>query len=433
MATVGSIVVELQANTAQFHQEMGRASGSLDKVREGAGRSERALVSFAARGIGVVVPEAEGAAHALLRIAESATKASGAFAILAKTGLLAGVAVGAFLVGQKLREEIDNWLQLGETSKQTLDRIKQEVEDNQKFLEKRAATVALMINLEGKLAEARAKASEASTKTATGEATPESLGAALEARIAAIDTAQKLEEANIRKTIALGVERDKALTASLLTANANRIVATQEYYASVNKLSQDSAKKELDLFTSQTNAMLDSLKRRLDLRKSIEDEANTAAQRQGFGDLFTPFTQADTARQDAEKIAKGFALLIEQGKRFTDVFPEVIRLDQEFQSRGFIGFALAFENAQKQIRELGLDAQSIEQSFGSLSARLGSDLPSGISRAIPEVAKLAQTLDAMKLSADSAASSITALAQTIAGTPAPSPQVTAPVDLGTGP
>lgn len=431
MASAGTIVVELQANTAQFHQEMGRAGAALHEVGEGASRGERRLVSFAARGIGVVVPEAEGAAHALLGLVESASKASGAFALLAKAGLLGGVAIGAFLVGQKLREEIDNWLQLGETSKQTLDRLSKELEENTKFLEKRSAAVNLAIALEGKLAVARANANAAATKSLTGEDTTASLGAALEARLAAIDTAQTLEEANIRKTIALGVQRDRALLASQMAGQADRFAATADFYSKVGKLAEDASKKERELFQKDTTLLLDALKSRLDLRKQLEANAASLVE---SGTIIDPLGSPEKTSLEFRNVAEGFALLLDKGRPWRDLQDQIFAKDAEFQSKGFPGFASAVQDAGQRMQSLGITGASIDAQWFSLSKRLGDDMPAAIDRADPAIRGLIQRFQEMRIEADRATASVAQLANAIAsGGNAPTPEVTAPVDLGVNP
>lgn len=427
MATVGSIVVELQANTAQFHQEMGKASGALQNVTRESGYSERALSHFAAKGLGEVIPAAQGAEFAISKVIDRALHAAGALRLLGGAGALIG---GTLLVAagvQRLQEEIKNWLALGETISQTTERLKTEADEQEKFATRRKAAVSLLISLEGQLAQARAESAASALKAQGDE--PNAAGATLEAQTAALNLEKQLRDRNIIETIAQGERRNQALLNSELLLSVRRTKINEDYYGTLRKLQEDATAKALQLFTTETNAMLESLKRRLDLRKAIEDEANAAAQRQGFGDIFAPFEQADKTKQDAQKIAEGFALLLDKGKAFRDVFPEITRVAEEFQQRGFSGFAAAVEDARGKFRDLGIDAQSIETSFTSLSARLGRDLPAGISAAIPEVAKMIQTLDLMKISADRAANSIQVLAQSISAEGGgPTPIVTAPVE-----
>jgi hypothetical protein len=435
MATAGTIVIELQANTAQFQQAMGRAGNSLGEVREGAGRSERALVSFAARGIGVIVPEAEGASHALLGLIEKATKGAGAMALLAKSGLVAGVAIGAFLVGQRLREEIDNWLELGETSHKTLERLKTELEEQQKFADKRAASINLLITLEGKLAQGRAKASEAAQKGSLGEDTVGSLGAGLEGRLAAINLAQRLEEANIRKTIEMGKNRDQALLASQLASNAERIAATRDFYNAVAKLQDDATNKSIELFKNETTAQLDSLQRRLDLRKRLEDQTAGLVQ---SGAIFDPLASGEATRKQMELEASGFALLLDKGRPWRDLQEQIFAKDQEFASKGFAGFATAvqeqkvvIDGTSGSLRSLAIDTDSLRTSWEALGQKL-SNIPTAIAAAGAPIDALIQKFREMKVEALNTASAVQTLANTIATTREgpPEPIVTAPADLG---
>ncbi len=438
MATVGTIIVELQSNTAQFQQAMGRAGNSLHEVKEGAGRSERALVSFAARGIGVIAPEAEGASHALLGLAEKATKGAGAMALLAKSGLVAGVAIGAFLVGQRLREEIDNWLQLGETSHKTLERLKTEMEEQQKFAEKRAASINLLISLEGKLAQGRAKASEASQKGPLGEETVGSLGAGLEGRLAAINLAQRLEEANIRKTIEMGKNRDQALLASQLASNAERVAATRDFYNAVAKLQDDATNKSIEKFKNETTAQLDSLQRRLDLRKKLEEQTKGLVE---SGTIVDPFANAEATRKQMELEASGFALLLDKGRPWRDLQEQIFAKDQEFAAKGFSGFAAAIQDQKVSIdgvsgslRSLAIDTDSLRTSWEALGARL-TNIPTAIAAAGAPIDALVQKFREMRAEALATAGAVQQLANTIATTREgpPQPVVLPAVDLGFGP
>lgn len=432
MAVAGTIVVELQANTAQFQQEMGRASTGLKTISRESGNSERALAHFAAKGLGEVIPAAQGAEFAISKMIDKALHAAGALRLLGGAGVAIG---GTLLVAagvQRLQEEIKNWLALGETISQTTERLKTEADEQEKFAQKRKASVSLLIGLEGQLAQARAEASASALK-AQGDL-PGAAGADLEAQAAAANAEKLARDRNIIETIAAGERRNHALIASELLLAARRTKINEDYFGTLKKLQEDATAKQLDQFTTETNAMLDSLKRRLSLRKSIEDEAATAAQRQGLGDVFQPFTQADDTRQDAEKIAQGFALLLDKGKAFRDVFPEILRIDEQFQQRGFSGFATAVDNARGKFRDLGIDSQTLEQSWGALGAKLGN-IPTAFQQAGAAIDPLIAKLRELEAQNFRTAQSVVALASTLATTREgpPAPDVTGPVDLGFNP
>src|SRR5262249_28262742 len=158
------------------------------------------------------------------------------------------------------------------------------------------------------LEQARARASEAALKAQGDE--PGAAGANLEGQLAAIAQEKQLRDRNITEIARSAEERRQLEVNSQLIANAQRIAAVENFNAQIKKLQDDATAKTIQNFTTETEAMLASLKRRIDLRKSLEQEATAASQRQGFGDVFQPFTQGDEVQKDAESIARGFALLL---------------------------------------------------------------------------------------------------------------------------
>lgn len=425
MASIGEIHVDLSANTATFTQEMGRARGALRDVRTESSAGERALASFAAKGIGEVIPAAQGAEFAIHKLIDRSLHAAGALRVLGQAGAIIGgsllVAVGV----QRLQEEIKNWLALGETISQTTERLKQEAEEQDKFAQRRKAAVSLLINLEGQLARARAQASEAALKAQGDE--PGALGANLEAQLAAINTEKQLRDRNITEVARNAEERRRLEVNSTLIANAQRLAATENYFTALKKLQEDATQKQIQQFQTETEAMVASLQRRIALRKQLEDEAKTAATRQGLGDVFQPFEQGDQIQRDAESIAKGFALLLDKGKAFRDVFPEIIRVDQEFEARGFSGFRAAVENFRGQIQSLGIGTEAIGQSFDAVKAKL-ADLPAGLAATAPAIDGFNQRLFAMEAQALRAANAVQALANSIATTQGPPVSAAGPTE-----
>lgn len=432
MATIGSIVVELQANTAQFHQEMGKAANSLGEVHRQSAASERAIASFAARGIGTVIPAAQGAEFAIHKLIDRALHAAGALRLLGAAGAIIG---GSLLVAagvQRLQDEIKNWLALGETISQTTERLKQEADEQDKFATRRKAAVVLLIGLEGQLAQARGEASAAALRAQGDE--PGAAGATLEAQAAAIQLEKQQRDRNIIETIAAGERRNQALIASEALLSERRIKISEDYYATIKKLQEDATAKAIAQFQTETTALLDSLQKRTQLRKQLEDEATAAAQRQGLGDVFAPFQQQDQVRRDADSIAKGFALLLDKGAAFRDVFPEILRIDAEFQARGFSGFAAAVDRFQGDLSTLRISSKSIEDSFSGLSKRLGDDMPAAVRAAGAAMDPFIQRLQLMEIQSNRTAGAIAALANAISsGAGAATPEVTAPVDLGVNP
>jgi hypothetical protein len=368
VATIGTINVDLLANTAAFQQEMGRAADSMGKVSKGAEGSGRALKLLLDRGIGAIVPEAHGAGRAIETLIDKVGKLKGAFGVLGQASLFAGAFAFGVALGNILREQIDNWRLFGETIKQTIERIKQEAEEQQKFSEKRAASVQMLMQLEGELAQSRSKASSASQKGLLGESTVGSLQADMSATIDAIDQRQKLEEAAARKLFGTATENranlNRALLASEQKANSDRYIAAQTYYQASGKLEDDALQKSKTKFEAETTAMFDSLNRRLNLRKQLEAQVETMI---ASGAVFDPGRQAEQTKKAFDEQVSAFVLLLDKGRRWSDLEEQIFRKEQEFQAQGQGGFAQSVKDRAVRIGELTGTMDSLGISTANLT------------------------------------------------------------------
>src|SRR5881396_82202 len=112
---------------------MGRARDTLGQTGTHFASAERTVALFAARGLGSIIPAAQGAEFAISRLLQRALTARGTLLLLGQAGaLIAGTFVVAAGV-QRLQEEIRNWLALGETVSQTTERIKKDAEEQKAF------------------------------------------------------------------------------------------------------------------------------------------------------------------------------------------------------------------------------------------------------------------------------------------------------------
>lgn len=428
MATVGTIVVELQANTAQFHQELGRASQRLNETGRGFSSAEHTAASFAAKGIGAVVPAADGFENAIGRVISSALRAGSAL----RFGGLAAVGFGTGLALVALTRKAAEFAALGESVSAFEERMKKAAEEQQKFFDKLSLGISRNIALAREAAGFRGQAAGLGL-----ESVGDTEGAIRTRRQAALDELEL--EVQDRQV----VERQKAidgkinaeqLAATLIeierTATAARVKINAEAGKAYADLDKQRLESEKTSYLASTTALVDQITKRIDLRKQLE------AKTQGLvdtGAIADPFGNAEQIRKQAQTEAEGFALLLDKGRRWTDLEEQIFAKDREFQDKGFVGFALAVENAQGKFRALGISATSLEAEWSGISKRLGDDLPAAINRADPALAQLTSRIRAMREEMNATIQTTATLANVIAGGNAPEPIVTAPVDLGVNP
>ncbi len=427
MASIGSLTLDLRANAGEFHQELGRARTSLGSLSRESGASQHALSSFAAKGLGSVIPAAQGAEFAINRMLSTALRGRGALLLLGQAGAIVG---GTLLVAagfQKFQDEMQHFLKTGTFGITAfLDQLKKDAEEQEKFAARRVQTIGLLIGLEGKLGQARASASQAALTAMKDE--PGAAGAGLERELTQIALEEKLREGAILKDIKMGADRERALTLSTQIGLSERRAAVENYYATLAKIEDAATAKTLDTFKTETSAQLENLQRRLEQRKRIEE--STAALIQ-VGTIVDPLGEAEKTREAAKIRAEGFALLLDKGRRWADLEAQIFAAEREFDVKGLFNFGVLIEEARTKFQNLGIDALSIQGSLTSLAMRLGDDLPASINRADPAIVQMIQRFQLMRLEANQTAIAVQQLANVIAaGGPAPAPIVGAPVDLG---
>jgi hypothetical protein len=410
MATIGAVITEFRANAGQFFQETGKVITTTEKVGRTAGVSQRQMANYATQGLGAVIPAAEGAEHAIATVITSLLKMGGVLALLGKGAILTGGFITGVMIGQRLKDEIANWLEWGETINQTTERLKEETESQKKFATERERSVRLLINLEK---ERRAAASEAQVERLTGRP----LDIAAEEREAALE--QETLKRQIRErdilaaTIGFEERRRKALIESAqITAN-ERLKIERKYVNDVAKANQEALDAAKKTYVDQTNALLEQLQKRVQMREQIECQAGAAAQRQGLGDIFAPFRQADETKRDMQKVAEGFALLLADGQRWADLAPEIFRVAAEFERRGFFGLLSAIEESRRRFEIMRIGTQQLVADFDSV--RLAVErFPASLTAADPAVQGFIQKLQAMEFQANQTAVAIQQLANVVA-------------------
>jgi hypothetical protein len=425
MATIGAVITEFRANAAQFLQETGKVSEANAKVGKTAAVSQRQMANYASQGIGAVIPAAAGAESQIAQLITGITKANGALALLGK-GLLA---VGAFAfgvqLGTKLREEIDNWLALGESVSQTTERLKKEAEEQKKFADERARSVRLLMNLEK---ERRELEGAAEVELFKREDPMEAAALELAAEQANIESRRALREREIIETIRDEGRRRQALIESAGITTAARLKAEREYHNNINKLNQESLEAAKKIYVDETTALIEQLQKRVEMRKQIESRAKEGAERAGLGDIFAPFRQADETKQDMQKVAEGFALLLADGKRWADLAPEIFRVSAEFERRGFFGFLQTIEESRRRFEVMRIGAKEVVADFESV--RLAVDrFPDSLTAADPAIQGFIQKLNAMEVQANRTAQAIQELARSVTTTTLPPVTAAEPAEV----
>ena len=411
MATIGSLVLELQANAAQFHQEMGKARDGLERTGRSFGGVERTAVRFAAQGLGAVVPAAEGFEHSIQRVIQSAMSAGGALRLLGQAGLVVGGTLAVAAGVQWLQDNLRNWREFGETVSQTLDRLKAEAEEQQKFAEarKRAVTLGLglrqqEIQMETTLGQARA--------TAAGD----ELGAAHEAfagRLKLIEVERQQRERSIVESVASGMKRDELLTQSARIALNARLAANEEYAAKALKLQEDVKQKQTKAWLDETDVLREQLKSRLDARKAFETQLGqgaaglglTTSTAQGFAALRTIreslgkaaadiafqrregwITETDMTQEREATRQRGMQALSALKEQFAGVAAVVDAVESTLSTLSVTNFGTQIEEGRVWVDRFVATTGELNTRIWELETRFNA-LPTDIDRALPELKK----------------------------------------------
>jgi len=229
----------------------------------------------------------------------------------------------------------------------------------------------------------------------------------------------------------LAVGFNVAIAADDDTPLAKEMKVVNKSIRTLKRQIDDASKKETELFAKTTTLLLDDLKNRLDLRKQLEAKTTTLVE---SGAIADPLRGQRQTAQNFKDLAEGFAFLLKSGRTWNDLQDQIFAKEQELQHQGFPGFAQAVVEAGQKMERLGLTTRSIEADWFSLSKRVGDDMPAAINRADPAIQALIQRFQQMRAEAELTTKAVATLANTIAvGGNAPTPEVTAPVDLGVNP
>lgn len=248
--TIGSLIVELRANSASFRAEMDAARKKTREAGQSANDASRQIAKLAADGFGAVLPISFQVENALERFIEKAGKAQGALALFAKATLLLGAGLAAFKIGERIGE----FAALGTTADKYAENIRKATEEQKKFSSTMESQRGVMRNLAKELATLRgdqAGVLDATTRAAEDQIIKQFGGASPKARAALALLAQ------------VRVEQEKK---ALDEQRKLRDAEDQKLLDQITKQRDEQVKAWKD----ETTALVDQLKTRLKLRQDFE-------------------------------------------------------------------------------------------------------------------------------------------------------------------
>jgi len=396
--SVGALIVELRANSAQFKAEMDGARGSLDKTGHSARLSSQQVARFAAIAVEQAVPGLRGMRVAMEQVIQQAVKFGPAVATLgggvgALVGPVAGIIAaigGGFLLGnfiQNFREAGSVTEGFGERIKVAAGftesfakRLKDATEEQKKFGTEAAKSRDIMRGLAKELATLQGDQDKALELTQQGR--EGSIIGALggSKATAALALARKVAAAEEAKALAdrrkLRDEDDQKLLDSILKDREAQVT---------------SWKKE-------TDALVEQLKTRLKLRQDFEAAFGQGGL-PGQGQSQGLRASRDLAKQ-IEKESLDLAFAERQGLSQTDAaggreniraraldeakrlklefasFPAVLEsIDRAVASIEFGNFGKEMAFARIEIERIAPSTESLVRGLGGIASRLIETLP----------------------------------------------------------
>lgn len=357
MATVGSLVLELRANAASFHQEMGRARTGLQQTGRSFSQAEHTAASFAAKGLGSVIPAAEGFEFSIQKVIASALRAGSAFRLLGLAGVGAGLGIAAVAVTKKIAE----FAALGETLDAYKARLEKAAEAQDKLFDKLRTGIQMNVALGREAARARGGASVLGFELAGDDE-----GAIRRRRQDSLDDIQA--EAQDRAAAARQQVLDRKLSAEQLASTLIQVEqwaaaerqrinarAAKEYAA----LDKDRLEKETTSWAEGTQRFMAEIRRRVQAKKDFEESLTPAFQGIGLqGSAWEGLQAVKKLEEETKRAAQGIAFMEQTGTPPRDLIFERQRAQ------------FSFEDTARKIRESfgGLPAvmDALDQAMGRL-------------------------------------------------------------------
>jgi hypothetical protein len=284
--TAGSLIVDLRADAANFVASMGKAEKAMGGVGKSARGAEDAVTKFAVKGLGELIPGGQMAERALERLIDKANALGGAWKLAGQVGvIIAGVTAVAAAV-QKLDEEIRNFLALGETTTQTINRINDELKEEKANLDALAKSRATLNSLDKEIAALR--------------------GDDLE--VLRLETKER--EAQILATTQ-GVAREQAM-GKLQELNAlKRAEAEQKWADQVLKDIQEEMKARQAALETETRMLTDQLTTQAKLRQDFVARIGTGGL--AGPDITTAFREVSDFNEQYQESLRQISFLEREG------------------------------------------------------------------------------------------------------------------------
>lgn len=329
--TVGALILELRANSAQFRAEMDAAGKATKNIGGHAALSAQSMARFGAIAAEHVAPGLEGSRVAMEGLIQAGIKAQGTLALVARGGLLVAAALGSYAIGNALStfRELSHEgmgfvdalkLAVGMT-KSFEERLKEMAEEEKAFIDQIGTAQALRLQFAKKAIQADTDAAAAGRQLADDE-----LGAAK----ATLDG--KLAILEIEKTESIKSILDQA-RAQKITAEAKRefLMKIETQYIKdrnaaylkgsleIDKIEKDAARKRVETWKDETGAFIDQLKARVQARQQWESQLGQGGLGGGIG---AGLGEVRDLRNKIAKDALDLAVLEREGMGQTDVSNE---------------------------------------------------------------------------------------------------------------
>ncbi len=492
MATLGlgSMVVQLDLDGADFIRNTGQARQALGQLPKEIDRTtasfhtNRTAARLASEGISEMAGISGHLVFGLERMTESALNAKGAFLLLGQTIAI----IGGTLLVAGLVQAAQDYIKFGETVDQTIDRLKQEGEEQKKFADVRRTTIVSDLALKKDQAAADNELAGLRSRLAEDE-----VGQAmdvLKGKHEALNFFAIEERRRITETVPLERGRAAQLIELEQLISTRRIIAATEASAKIQEIQKAQLAKTQATYLEETQAFLAQIKTRLAAIDALRAATATALSRQpqlpkfgwtqgepvstgkdifglGGGSTFIPrqfeqiglqsagllagLAKVRELKGDMGTLAEALAQAGREGARADDIWQEMTlteagllersrALKEEFadtpgvlaaldRAMGQVeigGFRLLVDEATRALAAMGKETSPAEM-LAQLRDMLTTGIPAGVNASIPELQKLRLTLAELQAQVNQTTGSVIALAQNLAGA-----QAQAAAGTGTG-
>jgi hypothetical protein len=365
MATVATLVVDMQANTAEF-QKTWDATGT--KIRRGGGafaEAEKAAMGFAQKGLGAITQGVPGAERALERLVGSMLKSQssllkiGGGAVLAVTAFQQAFELGQKL-GELLRETIIPKLTGQQSTEQMLEAMKKAQEEEKRFLDERRKGVALIREIEAAKAQAMTDAAVARAKADGDEAA--AVMAQMQGRLALVESEKQGRIAAALEIKDNAILREQAITAAHETAAQQRIAINAQAAAEFTRLDTERSAKAIENLKKESDALQASIDRAVQMRQQISQQGSAAAGALGITGI-TGLEKIKTFEQNITAVVKKFHMLREEGAPLNILLPGIDNATGELATE-FARLRTEIGNSPAQVE--ALDAVWRKFNFGDI-------------------------------------------------------------------